>query len=178
MNIRFIHQQRGWFSERWLGWKANNSLTDLHPVNPEAFKGVAVQPLLRLTPALRTLHLNAKKGRDHIEIAVKTHRERKNPLSSALSSSSSEGEAEAHRDDPRQPDAETFSDECFDGKGGEKWKTQHRGGDGPGERVSNYSAAHQQRVEEGCETKVVTRWTERQRIMCLIPDLGGRTESQ
>ncbi|CAM9232552.1 unnamed protein product, partial [Ectocarpus fasciculatus] len=50
----------------WLVWAANNSPTDLHPVIPVAYKRVVSQPLFRLTPALRTLHLDAKKGRENI----------------------------------------------------------------------------------------------------------------
>lgn len=57
-------EQNGWHTNIWRGWAANNSLTDLHPVFPENFERVVIQPLFQLSPALRTLHLDAKKGRD------------------------------------------------------------------------------------------------------------------
>lgn len=55
-------EQSGWYSSVWRGWAANNSFTDLHPVVPENFNRVVVQPLFRLIPAMRILHLDAKKG--------------------------------------------------------------------------------------------------------------------
>lgn len=58
-----LHFQNEWYERSWLGWAANHSLTDLHPTVPEAFKRVRSQPLFELTPALRTLYLDAKKGR-------------------------------------------------------------------------------------------------------------------
>lgn len=58
----FIFQNE-WYERSWLGWAANHTLTDLHPTAPEAFKRVRSQPLFDLTPSLRTLYLDAKKGR-------------------------------------------------------------------------------------------------------------------
>lgn len=58
-----LHFQNEWYERSWLGWAANHTLTDLHPTVPEAFKRVRSQPLFQLTPALRILYLDAKKGR-------------------------------------------------------------------------------------------------------------------
>lgn len=184
VRIRCMHQQSGWYGERWLGWKSNNSLTDLHPVEPEAFKRIVVQPLLQLTPALRTLHLDAKKGRDNVGAAVKKPRERSDSPSSASGSGSSEDGVEVQNNYLRQPDektpaggydddAGTFAGEHIDGTGSSKWKPQRGVCNGSVEGRINGRAVHKQRGVEGCETKIVARWTERQRTMCLIPDLGG-----
>ncbi|CAM9226878.1 unnamed protein product, partial [Pylaiella littoralis] len=174
-------EQRGWYGERWLGWKANNSLNDLHPVDPEAFKRIVVQPLFRLTPALRTLHLDAKKGRNSIGIAVNAPRERSSFPSSASGRSSSEGGSEVHRDGLSQTGvrgstgvyddgAVTFSDKCFTGKRSLNWNAQHCRGDGSAESRSSDNAVLQRIDAKGCEKIVVARWTERQRTLCLIPD--------
>lgn len=187
--IYCTRQQSGWYDKRWLGWRANNSLTDLHPVNPAAYKRTVVQPLTRLTPALRVLHLDAKKGRDIISTTATTTRETSNsPSSPSGSSSSAEGGAEVHGDLLRQPGgkaqagvyngAVTFSDECFEGKEGSTCMTPCSVGAGTGGIRSSGSAVHQQRGVGGCERNIVARWTERQRTMCLIPDLESRTASQ
>ncbi|CAM9252953.1 unnamed protein product [Discosporangium mesarthrocarpum] len=56
--------QAGWFERSWVGWATNHSLTDLHPTRPSAYKRVVSQPLVNLTPALRRLHLDSRKGRE------------------------------------------------------------------------------------------------------------------
>lgn len=156
-------------------------MNDLHPVDPEAFKRIVVQPLFRLTPALRTLHLDAKKGRNNIGIAVNAPRERSSFPSSASGRSSSEGGSEVHRDGLSQTGvrgstgvyddgAVTFSDKCFTGERSLNWNAQHCRGDGSAESCSNDNAVLQRIDAKGCEKIVVARWTERQRTLCLIPD--------
>lgn len=167
----------GWYGRSWLGWAANNSLTDLHPVVPEAYKRVVVQPLLHLPPALRALHLDAKKGRD-FALAVSLQSGGKNspsPASTAGSTRAEEGAA-ANRDDC-YPEGEmhgrynrTARKSCLMRKGiGSSCETHDCVGVA-GERHGGVRL-------EGCERILAAQWTERQRTMCLVPSEEGRTVS-
>lgn len=192
-------QQSGWFERSWLGWAANNSLTDLHPVVPEAYKRVAVQPLLRLTPALRALHLDAKKGRGSPTSAA------------AFSSSTAEDESEFSRVTPREASTTTAptnnrtesetaeevlrDDSCLDGGvvsfdertttndplSGQHSRREHfyakcarsKGRGGKAQRLAGRRRSFSEGAEGGCERKLATQWTNWQRILCLIPDVEG-----
>ncbi|CAM9125797.1 unnamed protein product [Phaeothamnion confervicola] len=52
----------GWLERKWLAWDANRTLEDLHPTKPDAYRRTVGQPLHRLPPALRRLHLAHRRG--------------------------------------------------------------------------------------------------------------------
>lgn len=181
----YTYLQSGWYKRSWLGWAANNSLTDLHPTHPEAYKRVAVQPLLHLPPALRTLHLDARKGRDSAGITdsnVPTIGRDRSPLSaSTVDSTHGEGGPAAVRRGACRPEGEARGD-YYNGtvqsSAGNYCCLQRKGSDSrceTNEIVGAGVEGHRGVRLGGCERTHVAQWTERQRTMCLVPDVGGRT---
>lgn len=176
------YEQSGWYMNVWRGWAANNSLTDLHPVGPENFERVVIQPLFRLTPALRTLHFDVKKGRGAVK-GVDSPIDRGN--TSSLVSPSGRGSIEGRRTvragvRPRDEDAcspvveGTSQAEC----GSEPNRTVGARGDRL-DRNNDLAIGRRRKVHPvgvaGCEGKLAAQWTDWQRMMCLVPDVDGVT---
>ena len=176
--------QSGWYQRSWLGWAANNSLTDLHPTEPEAYKRVAVQPLLHLPPALRTLHLDARKGRDSAAADRNMPVGREQPSLSTSTAGSPHGEggpAAVHRDDCQAEDEARGNSVITTVRSSGDCSFQRKKSDSRCE-ANDSSSSVGAGVESrpgvrlgGCERTHVTQWTERQRTMCLVPDVGGRS---
>lgn len=160
--LRVAFEQSGWYTNVWRGWATNNSLTDLHPVVPENFKRVRVQPLFRLTPALRTLHLDAKKGRDRATSFVPPINKNNG---SPVGNSWVEGGGTVLVDVP-PPGEDACSRNCESMSREVRGKGTERRGGAIGSGVHPSSGA-------GCEGKIVAQWTDRQRMMCLVPDVDG-----
>lgn len=155
------YHQNGWHERSWIGWAANNSLTDLHPTLPEAFKRAVPQSLYRLTPALRTLYLEAKKGTSaHAHNDIFT--EAPTPASAMSTTKSYAPRVNVERSldsiDQNNEGRERSDDVGHDSPGG--GGRGSGGGDGGG-------IFHQ---VAGCEETPEAKWTDRQRTMCLMPD--------
>lgn len=137
-----------------MGWAANNSLTDLHPTSPEAFKQVIPQPLFRLTPALRKLHLDARKSKvttgDGLRLPV--------------------GSTSTKRSAPRKAVGDLAAIEGTLDSGTSK----RRGDIG---RISEHWNMDGEYSQIGCENSALTAWTDRQRTMCLVPDNGNSSRT-
>lgn len=163
-----MSQQGGWYKRSWLGWAANNSLTDLHPVVPEAYKRVVVQPLLHLTPALRTLHLDAKRGRDSALADNMPIGRNNSPSPASEDGAACQPDDEAHgiNNGNVQSSGNYYSRWEIDSR----CETNHTIG-AVGERRRGAKRG-------GCENILEAQWTEWQRTMCLIPDVGSRMVSQ
>jgi len=199
-NNNLFVQQSGWYERSWLGWAANNSLTDLHPVVPEAYKRVAVQPLFRLTPALRALHLDAKKGcgspppaavvsssttEDNCNFFRGVPPKQASVLTTGATNNRTESEAaeeEVSRDDFCQEGGGTFdrrttADGLLSGqrsRGEEHCYSKcarSGGGTGEAQRRAGKRRSFSGGAERGCERKLAAQWTNWQRILCLIPDV-------
>lgn len=192
--------QSGWYERSWLGWATNHSLTDLHPVIPVAYKRVVPQPLFRLTPALRALHLDAKKGRENIATTFSTPDERcttpspdgeaavagsANPASGSRFRGGVHGAENELLDGPLDGTVDRLEDsikgKAYSESGRQPSISAGEGADhningGYGREDDSSGKGFRQGVR-GCEAKVFEEWTERQRTMCLIPNTG-RTVSQ
>lgn len=173
-------QQSGWYKRSWLGWAANQSLTDLHPVVPAAYKRVAVQPLLLLTPAVRALHLNARKGRDSaVSVNMPTIRHASPVAASTTRGTHAEDGAAAvvgrHTCRP-EGEARRGYNETVQSSG--SCCLRRKGCDSRCETNGSSSVGAAVVRLEGCERILATQWTERQRTMCLVPDVGGRKAPQ
>lgn len=178
----FSSEQHGWYERSWVGWAADNSLTDLHPVVPEAFKSVVSQPLFRLTPALRALHLDAKKGTSASRTPDESVAATRAETASTVMGSLARGDFEA------QVDGIQAFHEIATGSERGVSRVEHEGnqlgigdeGVGPhgddsddGTDGGNGGGGSFRRVRLGCEEMLETEWTEQQRMMCLIPDAVG-----
>lgn len=171
-------EQGGWYTNVWRGWAANNSCTDLHPVVPENFKRVIVQPLFKLTPALRSLHLDAKKGRDVVlTVDLRVNRNNTSPTGSPFGTSDVRRRAVHARmlrcdDGVCSPVVEGTSQEVC-GQGSRR-RVGARGN--RLEMVDEHGIVSRRKLHPvdvaGCEGKLVTQWTERQRMLCLVPGLN------
>lgn len=162
--------QSGWYDRSWLGWAADNSLTDLHPTNGEIFKRIVRQPLFRLTPVSRTLHLQARKDSWTRGVTASM----KSKVCHVPKSKLHEyGTVE------RQTLVEVWSSE---GVRPSKATTSFRAGDRPEgvdfEGCFNNEESNEQsdgggncavRRVIGCEGMPAHAWTDVQRAMCLIP---------
>ncbi|CAB1101889.1 unnamed protein product [Ectocarpus sp. CCAP 1310/34] len=193
-------EQSGWYERSWLGWATNHSLTDLHPVIPVAYKRVVPQPLFRLTPPLRALHLDAKKGRENIATTFNTPDERCTTPSSdgaaavagsANPTSGARVQRGVHRAENKLLDGTLDGTvDCFeDSIQGKAYSESGRqpsisAGEGADKKINGGSGSEDdsngkgfRQGIRGCEATVFEEWTERQRTMCLIPNTG-RTVSQ
>ncbi|CAM9672059.1 unnamed protein product [Ectocarpus sp. 6 AP-2014] len=192
-------EQSGWYERSWLGWAANNSLTDLHPVIPVAYKRVVPQPLFRLTPALRALHLDAKKGRENIGTFNAPDERCTTPspdgaaavAGSANPASGSRVREGVHRAENELLDGtldgtvDRFEDsvqgKAYSESGRQPSISAGEGADhninGGNDREDDSSGKGFHQGARGCEATVFKEWTARQRTMCLIPNTG-RTVSQ
>ncbi|CAM9753558.1 unnamed protein product [Scytosiphon promiscuus] len=181
-------EQSEWYERSWRGWAANNSLTDLHPVEATAFKRVVPQPLFRLTPALRTLHLDAKKGRA-TAISHKAGKGKKifavtrAMLTSALTGNSDSdgramvqnclrGSALEQKEPISRGGGASHSRECLEEQKGCTqcaWDrcdcncAREPGNADDDREMPEYGG-------DGCEEVGVEEWSEWQRTMCLVPD--------
>lgn len=181
-----VHQS-GWYERSWLGWAANNSLTDLHPVVPEAYKRAVAQPLLRLTPALRALHLEAKKGTGGPTVFTGSTVDRDILLPSRSSTMGTASKPDSEDKEGVFRDRYCQRDGTFD-RGTDLLSGQRLQREQHSKCAHRIDAAEKPRRPAGttessseggvwgCEENRSTQWTARQRIMCYIPDVEGGTE--
>lgn len=174
-----VSQQGGWYRRSWLGWAANNSLTDLHPVVPAAYKRIAVQPLLLLPPALRTLHLDARKGRDTTLTFSRPISGTDSPSPASTAGSTRAGEGAGGCRKTCRPEGEprrNYNNGTVESPG--SCCLQRKGTDWTSETNDSVGAGAAGVKLGGCERTLAVHWTERQRTMCLVPDVRVGTVSQ
>lgn len=138
---------------------------------PEAFKRVVPQPLFRLTPALRVLHLDAKKGRESVDADGSI-----SPPVHMLSSTLDNVELEVFEEKPNGTQRINWIAPSSEKNVSGVWSEQRQGGDSSGVgRVKVGGGGDNQPtggvVLKGCEEALELEWTDQQRTMCLVPDV-------